>query len=101
MSTHEETNLKVKVIPKASHNQIVGWENDELKIRLNAIPEKGAANELLIVYLAKTLGIPKSSILLVSGGASRHKRLKLKGISKSTLDQLLSKFLDAKNKKTC
>lgn len=77
--------LRVKVVPKAGRNQISGWEGDELKIRLNAVPEKGEANETLIAYLAKELNIPKSHIELVSGKTSRHKKLLIAGI---TLDHI-------------
>ena len=40
--------ISVKVIPKASRNQIVGWVNDELKVRITTAPEKGEANAHLI-----------------------------------------------------
>ena len=51
--------IKVKVIPKASRSEIAGWENEELKIRLAAVPDKGQANAELIRFLAEWLGIGK------------------------------------------
>lgn len=45
--------LRVKVTPKSSKNAIVGWEEDLLKVRLRAIPEKGNANEALIELLSE------------------------------------------------
>ncbi len=45
--------ISVKVIPKASKNEIVGWEEDILKVRLTVVPEKGKANEALIALLSK------------------------------------------------
>ncbi len=74
----DEIILKVKVIPKASKTVIVGWENDELKIRLAAVPEKGEANDELIRFLSKHYAIPKSSITILSGQTSRYKKLLLK-----------------------
>jgi uncharacterized protein (TIGR00251 family) len=73
--------LAVKVSPKASRSQIVGWENGELRIRLAAVPEKGEANRELIRFLAKELGIAKAQIELLSGDTSRHKRLFIRGLS--------------------
>lgn len=68
----------VKITPKAHTNEILGWENKELKIRLRAIPEKGEANDKLIDFLAKELKISKSDVAIISGFTSRHKRLCLK-----------------------
>lgn len=79
--TNEGILLKVKIIPKASRSEIVGWENGELKIRIAAIPEKGEANIELVRFLSKQLGIGKSKIELVKGQTSRHKCLCLKGVT--------------------
>lgn len=81
--------LQVKVIPKAQSSSIVGWEGAELKIRLKAVPEKGEANTELIAFLSKQLKIPKSNMELVSGETSRHKRVKLYGITEEELLQRL------------
>lgn len=81
--------LNVKVIPKSSKTAIVGWEQDELKIRLAAIPDKGEANEELIRFLADLLDLGKSHISLVQGQTSRHKRLCVTGISLSQLQEKL------------
>lgn len=77
--------LPVKVVPRAAKNAIVGWENEELKVRLNAVPEKGEANEELIAFLAKTWKIPKSSFSILSGETSRHKRLLIRGMTAESL----------------
>jgi uncharacterized protein len=73
--------LRVKIIPKASKSEVVGWENGELRIRLAAIPDKGRANLELIAFLAKFLEIAKSQITLIRGKKSRHKHLMISGIS--------------------
>ena len=59
-----------------------------LKVRLTSPPVEGAANALLVKFLAKTLGIAKSQIDIVSGEKSRHKRLKVESL---TRDQFLSR----------
>lgn len=61
---------------------MAGWENEKLKVRLKAVPEKGEANSELIEFLADSLGIAKSQIALVSGQKSRHKKLRIRGLSK-------------------
>lgn len=73
--------IKVKVIPKASNNQILGWENGELKVRLAAVPEKGEANKELLRYLAEILGVSQSTLRLLRGEKSRHKHISITEVS--------------------
>ena len=71
MST--ETKITIKVTPNAKKNQIVGFEDDLLKIKIAAVPDKGRANLELIKYLAKELAIPQRDIVIVKGELSRNK----------------------------
>lgn len=73
--------LSVKVIPKASKEQIVGKEGEELKIKVTAPPEKGEANRAVIRLLAKHLELPQREIVLIYGETSRHKRFCITGKS--------------------
>lgn len=72
--------LKVKISPNASQTKVEGWQGDTLKIRIAAPPDKGKANETLIELLAETYSIPKSRVQIISGHASRNKRIELKGL---------------------
>lgn len=81
--------IALKIIPKAHKNEIVSWENNVLKIRLSAVPEKGEANAELIRFLAKRLEISPSGIELVHGAQSRHKRISISGI---TQEEMLKKL---------
>ena len=65
--------LSVKVIPKARRTEIVEWEQNQLKIRLKAIPEKGKANEKVIELLSKHFKVPKSDIEIIRGAAYKEK----------------------------
>lgn len=82
--------IPIKVVPKAHRSEIVGWENDLLKVRLAAVPEKGEANDELIRLLSKELGVSKSQITLTHGHTSRQKRVCIAGISLDTLKQKLT-----------
>lgn len=77
--TKEGVILSVKVVPKSHRSQVVGWAENELKIKLAAVPEKGEANQELIRTLSKELHIPQSSISIVQGETSRHKKVLLQG----------------------
>ncbi len=73
--------IRVYVQPRASKNQLVGLQGDELKLRLTSPPVEGAANALCREFLAKVLGLPKGRLSLLSGDKSRHKRLLALGVS--------------------
>ena len=79
--------LTIKVLPKASKNEIVGWENERLKIRLMAVPEKGEANQALVTFLSKVFDLPKKGIHLVKGEKSRIKQVEIEGISFEDLSE--------------
>ncbi len=67
--------IDVRVQPKSSKNAIVGTHGGALKIKLNAPPVEGKANKALIQLIAKRLQCPKSAVEIISGQASRNKRL--------------------------
>lgn len=69
--------LKVRVIPRASSNEIVGFDGETLKVRLTAPPVEGKANRALVKLLAKTLGVRKSGVEIVSGHSGRLKMVRL------------------------
>jgi uncharacterized protein (TIGR00251 family) len=84
--------FRVKVIPKASRTEIVGWEKDELKIRVAAVPEKGEANTVLIKFLAHFFAIGHSKIQVVRGETSRHKQICIQDISLADIEDKIKKI---------
>ena len=71
--------LSVYVQPRASKNQICGIQGEELKIRLTSPPVDGAANKLCREFVADLFDVSKSSVEIISGQTSRHKRLRILG----------------------
>ncbi len=69
--------FKVLVQPRSSKNMLAGLHGDALKVKLTAPPVNNAANRMSIKFLAKALGVPKSSLEIVSGHTSRHKQVLL------------------------
>ncbi len=82
--------LTLHIQPSAKRTETAGLHGDALKIRLNAPPVDGKANEALVAYLAKTLGVPKSSVALVSGQTSRAKRVRIFGVTAAAVLGVLS-----------
>ena len=73
--------LLLHIQPRAGRTDVVGVHGDALKIRLAAPPVDGEANEELIRFLAKTLGVPKSAVTLLSGATGRRKRVRVEGVT--------------------
>ena len=71
--------------PKASRTAISGIHGTSIKITVAAPPEDGKANAELCAFLSKKLGIPKSSVKLKSGHASRRKIIFCSGAAKEKL----------------
>jgi uncharacterized protein (TIGR00251 family) len=65
--------IKIRVQPKASRNEVLGYQGDTLRLRVTAPPEGGKANEAVISLLAEALGVAKSQISIVRGHSSRDK----------------------------
>jgi len=88
ISTPEGVVLPVKLTPNAGRDEIDGWENDALKIRVSVVPEKGKANDRLIKLLSKALHIPKTNISIMQGEKNRQKTLLIKGSAEAIGEQL-------------
>ncbi|MCM2293434.1 DUF167 domain-containing protein [Allorhizobium sp. BGMRC 0089] len=76
--------LAVRLTPNGGSDAIEGVETNgegeaHLRVRVTAVPEKGKANKALIVFLAKRIGVAKSSFSFVSGETARQKILRLDG----------------------
>ena len=86
--------LFVRLTPKSSAERIDGWDFDEhgrrfLKVRVRAAPIEGRANEALVLFLAKTLKVPKSRMTLVAGDTARLKTIEIDGMDEDALNALL------------
>jgi uncharacterized protein (TIGR00251 family) len=82
--------LTVRVIPRSSRSEIVGEVNGELKVRLNSPPVDGAANEELVKLLARKFGIARSAVTIVTGAASRTKRLRVDGVTAEQIQSVVA-----------
>ncbi len=75
--------LALKVTPGAKKNEILGWEDDYpqvgrvLKVKIAAPPVEGKANKEIVLFLAKVLGVTKSSIEVVHGTSGRIKLVEI------------------------
>jgi uncharacterized protein len=71
----------VKVQPRARKNAITGAVGDALKLALMAPPVEGRANDAVISFFADFFDIPRSSVTIASGKATRLKVVRVSGLS--------------------
>ncbi|MBC8122386.1 MAG: YggU family protein [Gemmatimonadaceae bacterium] len=69
--------LQVYVQPRASRSEVVGWQQDALKVRLCAPPVDGRANQACVELLAVFFGVPRRQIEILQGHQGRHKRVRI------------------------
>jgi len=89
VSKNSETVFRVRVLPRASRNQVVGIFGNEIKVKLTAPPVEGKANKALQQFLAKKLGVPKTGVEIVSGRRSRVKSIRINGLSAGDVEEML------------
>jgi uncharacterized protein (TIGR00251 family) len=71
-------NITVKVIPKSSKTELVGYLADGTwKVKVAAVPENGKANKALCAFLAEHFGVPQSRVSIVSGQTAHVKRIRI------------------------
>ena len=76
--------------PRSSRNEIIGFRDGVVSVKLTAPPVEGAANRACVEFLADQLRLRKSQITLVAGEKSRDKLFEVSGISQTDLHDLLS-----------
>jgi len=74
----DKLRIAVHVQPNASRSEVAGEVEGALKIRLNAPPVDGKANEVLERFIAEKLGVARRAVSVSHGHTSRQKLLEVK-----------------------
>ncbi len=74
----EGLRIAVHVQPNASRSEVAGEVDGALKVRLNAPPVDGKANEALERFIAARLGVARKAVTVSHGHTSRQKLLEVK-----------------------
>jgi uncharacterized protein len=86
--------LGVRVTPRASHNEITGFQEDgTVKIRLTAPPVESEANAALVEFLAEVLGVPKSRLDIVAGLKGHDKLVAIMDMEKEEVQSRLTAYI--------
>jgi uncharacterized protein (TIGR00251 family) len=73
--------LELKTIPNAPRDEVAGWQGDALKVKVHAPALEGRANDALLEFLADKLGVHRRDVTLVRGEKSRHKVVRITGLT--------------------
>lgn len=85
-----EVKISLHVYPNAPRNQLVGFSDGVLGVKIAAPPVKGQANRELVAFLSQVLGVGKSSLAILRGHTSRNKLISVSGLSQQEVMQRLS-----------
>ena len=83
--------LALQITPNAKKTEVVGLLDDALKLKLQAQPIEGKANEALVKYLAKALDVPRSAVTITRGQAGKKKLIEI--VSASLTPDAVEKLL--------
>jgi uncharacterized protein (TIGR00251 family) len=73
--------LDVRVQPRASRSEFAGPHGDRLRIRLQAPPVDGRANQALVEFVAAACNLPRARVSIDSGLTGRDKSVRLHGLA--------------------
>jgi uncharacterized protein (TIGR00251 family) len=83
-----KSRISIKVQPRARTNTIE-QTTEGFKVRLNAPPVDGKANDACTRYLAEILNIARSAVRIVQGETSRNKIIEIDGLPPDEIDRRL------------
>ena len=83
--TNDGTVLNIQLTPNSSKNEILGYKEDFIKIKVSAPPNENKANKKLIEFLSDEFNVAKSNISFLSGEKSRIKKILIKKIDYENL----------------
>jgi uncharacterized protein YggU (UPF0235/DUF167 family) len=80
--------VRVKAKPGARSDGVLGVRAGELLVGVRAAPEKGRANDALILILSETLGVKRGDIILKTGAGSPRKQFTVPLSARFALESL-------------
>lgn len=81
----------IRVYPTAARNEVVGFSDGILRVRVSAPPVRGKANRELVAFLSQLLDVSKNNISIIRGHTSRNKTIAIYDLSEEeVLKRLLS-----------
>lgn len=73
--------FQIKVLPRSSRSEVAGIHGEALKIKITAPPLDGKANEEVVRFLAKRLGVRTAQVAIAGGEHSHIKTIAVSGLT--------------------
>ena len=73
--------IALHVVPRASKTQLAGDHDGRLKLQVAAPPVDGEANEAIVRWAAKALGLGRDQVRIASGATGKRKVLEVDGLN--------------------
>jgi len=77
--------IRIRVVPRSSREEVAGFSEGAVRIRLTAPAVENRANEALVRFLSQSLGLPRRHVELVTGGRGRNKVVRVHGLSRDEI----------------
>ena len=87
--------IRIKAVPSASRDAIVGVLGDRLKIRVSAPPQGGRANRAICALIAEALGVRAQVVTIEAGAASPQKVVRVSGTTAEVVEAALKLTADS------
>lgn len=86
MSVSErKTKISLRVYPNATRNEVIGFVDEVLRVKVSAPPVKGKANKVLLAFLNQLLDVSKDALTIIKGHTSRNKTVVIDGLSREEI----------------
>ncbi len=89
-NTADGVRFTVKVVPGSNRTALAGVLEGLLKVKIAAPPEKGKANQQLLEYFSRLLGVRKNQITIAAGAASPVKTVHVAAVTAQQVHQAFS-----------
>lgn len=79
-ATAKGCRILLHVVPRASRTAVAGLHDGRVKLAVAAPPVDGEANNAIVRWLAKTLGVGRAAVVIASGATGKKKAVEVEGI---------------------
>lgn len=81
--------IALHVVPRASKTRVCGLHGGRVKLAVAAPPVDGKANDEIVRFLARTLGVPRDAVQIASGATGKRKLVTIEGLTPAEVAERL------------